>query len=74
MYPFFWSVNPLPAKLSNLNFHPLEIMFRYCDPQLQVGENTYICLIRNRTLANLDVKTRILLQITVIIMCSYEMD
>ena len=24
----------------NLNFHPLEVVSRYRDPQLQVGENT----------------------------------
>ena len=28
-----------PAKLNNLNFHPLEVLSRYRDPQLQVGEN-----------------------------------
>ena len=27
------------AKFSNLNFHPLEVVSRYRDPQLQVGEN-----------------------------------
>ena len=27
------------AKLNNLNFHPLEVVSRYRDPQLQVGEN-----------------------------------
>ena len=35
MLPF----NSLPAKLSHLNFHPLEVVSRYRDPQLQVGEN-----------------------------------
>ena len=29
--------NPLPAKLSNLNVHPLEVVSR--DPQLQLGDN-----------------------------------
>ena len=33
------SPNPLTAKLFNLNFHPLEIVSRWRDPQLQVGEN-----------------------------------
>ena len=28
-----------PAKLVYLNFHPLEVVSRYPDPQLQVGEN-----------------------------------
>ena len=35
-------VNPLTAKLFNLNFHPLEVVSRWRDPQLQVSEN-YIC-------------------------------
>ena len=33
------SSNPWSAKLNNLNFHPLEVVFSYRDPQLQVGEN-----------------------------------
>ena len=32
-------INPLTAKLFNLNFHPLEVVSRWRDPQLQVGEN-----------------------------------
>ena len=32
-------LNPYPAKLIYLNFHPLEIVSRYRDPQLQVAEN-----------------------------------
>ena len=32
-------VNPLSAKLFNLNFHPLEVVSRWRDPQLQVSEN-----------------------------------
>ena len=41
------SYNPLPAKLmlSYLTFHPLEVMSRYHDPLLQVGENIRISLI-----------------------------
>ena len=31
--------NPLTAKLFNLNFHPLEVVSRWRDPQLQVSEN-----------------------------------
>ena len=31
-------VNPYPAKLIYLNFHPLEVVSRYRDPQLRVGE------------------------------------
>ena len=30
---------PLTAKLLNLNFHPLEVVSRWRDPQLQVSEN-----------------------------------
>ena len=35
------------ATLYNLNFHPLEVVSRYRDPQLQVGEN-YSCLFNLR--------------------------
>ena len=43
-YICFWvfslySINPLTAKLFNLNFHPLEVVSRWRDPQLQVSEN-----------------------------------
>ena len=31
--------NPLTAKLFSFNFYTLEIVFRWCDPQLQVSEN-----------------------------------
>ena len=31
--------NPLAAKVFNLNFYPLEVVFRWRDPQLQVSEN-----------------------------------
>ena len=31
-------VNSISAKLLNLNFHPLEVVSRYHDPQLQVGK------------------------------------
>ena len=33
------NANPCHAKLIYLNFHPLEVVSRYRDPQLQVGEN-----------------------------------
>ena len=33
------TLNPLTAKLFNLNFHPLEVVSRWRDPQLQVREN-----------------------------------
>ena len=32
-------VNPCPAKLIYLDFHPLEVVSRYRDPQPQVVEN-----------------------------------
>ena len=32
-------INPYPAKLTHLNFHPLEVVSRYRDPQLRVAEN-----------------------------------
>ena len=30
---------PFHAKVSYLNFHPLKVVARYRDPQIQVGEN-----------------------------------
>ena len=36
------------GKLNNLNFHPLEVVSRYRDPQPQVGEN-YSYLVNLRT-------------------------
>ena len=41
-------INPLTAKLFNLNFHPLEVVSRWRDPQLQVSEN-YADLIKWRS-------------------------
>ena len=32
-------INPYAVKLIYLNFHPLEVVFHYRNPQLQVGEN-----------------------------------
>ena len=32
-------VNPLTAELFNWNFHPLEVVSRWRDPQLQVSKN-----------------------------------
>ena len=34
----FVNFNPLTAKLFNMNFHPLEVVSRWRDPQLQVSE------------------------------------
>ena len=38
-------LSPYPAQLIFFNFQPLEVVSRYRDPQLQVAENTHICLI-----------------------------
>ena len=39
-YLRLWSdINLLTAKLSNWNFHPLEVVSRSRDPQLQLSEN-----------------------------------
>ena len=38
-----------------LNFHPLEIVPRYCDPQLQVGENYLYVFDFKATFKNIDV-------------------
>ena len=40
--------NHYPAKFIYLNFQPLEFVFRYRDPQLQVVEN-YLYLFNLRT-------------------------
>ena len=33
------NINPLTTKLFNLNFHLLEVVSRWRDPQLQMSEN-----------------------------------
>ena len=51
-------IDSLSATLYNLNVHPLEVVSRFCDPQLQVGENysylfhlkPHISLVFKRTL------------------------
>ena len=40
----FKSHNPQSDELNNLNFHPLEVVSRYLDPQLQAREN-YVYLL-----------------------------
>ena len=44
-------------KLIDFNFHPLEVVSRYRDPQLQMAEIfSHICLIQAQNIfANLDV-------------------
>ena len=39
-------LNPLHVNLSYFNFHPLEVVSRYRDPQLQVGEITPVFNLR----------------------------
>ena len=56
-------VTYLLAQLIYLNFHPLEVVCRYRDPQLKI---THICLIWAKILANLDVHTHISFPIKVI--------
>ena len=60
-------INPYPAKVIYLNFHPLEVVSRYRDTQLQVAENYwYLCIICHQTFANIDVQTLISFPITLI--------
>ena len=48
---FLWHtrhINPYPAKKIYLTFHPLEVVSRYRDPQLQVGENyAYVFILKS---------------------------
>ena len=44
---YFLSLNPYLTESIYLNFHPLEVVSRYRDPQLKVGEN-YSCLFNLR--------------------------
>ena len=32
-------VTPFTAELIDLNFHPLQVVYRWRDPQLQLSEN-----------------------------------
>ena len=48
--------NPLPAMLSYLTFHPLEVVSRYRDPQLQVAEKSS-CLFNLRQIYYLQILT-----------------
>ena len=43
---FFLTLNPLTAKLSNLNFHSLEVVDRVSETQLQVSENSTLIIWR----------------------------
>ena len=38
--PKYFLSQPLKLDVIEFNFHPLEVVSRYRDPQLQVGENT----------------------------------
>ena len=47
------SISPFAVKSIYFNSPPLEVVFRYRDSQLQVGEN--ICLMLDQTFANCDI-------------------
>ena len=52
-----WNMfNHLRTKLNNFNFHPLEDVSRYRNPQLQVGENYSYVFDLRRNFANLEDK------------------
>ena len=48
-------INPYPAELIYLNFHPLEVVSGYRDPQLQVAENYSHLFNLSTIFANFDV-------------------
>ena len=48
-------VNPLPARLYYLNFHPLEVVSATATHNFKWVKITRICLIRDQIFANLDV-------------------
>ena len=46
-------IHPLTAKLSDRNFHPLEVVSPYRDPQLQVNKDyTYLFTLRSNIRCN----------------------
>ena len=46
-------IDPLTAEINNLNVYPLEVVSRYRDPQLKVGESGSYFLIWDQTFANI---------------------
>ena len=44
-------MNRLITKVSKCNLHPLKVLGRYCDLELQVGENIPVCLIIGKRFA-----------------------
>ena len=48
------SVSTKNAKLNHLNFHPLEVVSRYCNPKLWVSENYWYLFDLRQTSANVD--------------------
>ena len=58
------------AKLNFLHFYPLEVVSCFRDPQLKIS---YICLIVDKTFANVGFQTLISLPLTVI-WSVYNMD
>ena len=59
-------INCFPTKLSYFNFHPLEVVSRYRDPQLQVGEDYSYLFKFGSTIHKFECLTLISFQITVI--------
>ena len=51
--------NPHAAKSTYLNFHPLEVVSRYRDPQLQVAQNYFYLFNLSTNIYNLLVLTHI---------------
>ena len=49
------NINNSSAKLINLNFHPLGVVSRYRDPQIQLGEHYSYLFNLTKTCANPDV-------------------
>ena len=50
-----WTITLIP--LIYLNFYPFEVVSRYRGPQLQVGKNNSIRLIRDPTFTQPDIQT-----------------
>ena len=58
--------DPQSTTLENYNFHPLEVVSRFRNSQLQVGENNLYLLNLRRIFANLDLNTHYVSKKTVI--------
>ena len=59
------AINPLTAMIFNLNCHPHEVVSRYRDPQLQVGENySYLFNLRPNMYNFLSLKTHFIINMS----------